>query len=221
VSVAYNNRAFVVGFTGSGKSELLNHLFSSVQVQRLLVDTKDEFSIPGIAPVAGDPGAIDWHAPTIHYIARMSGPDEFDELFEACFRRRRLVVCVHELADLCGYQPNRTPEYVNRYITQGRAHGLGLFGGTQRPRRMPVSALSEAEHVFAFVPRLQGDDHDTLAHMVGEDRQRLGGDLDELQTSSGHHSFVHFNRLARDSRAWPPLPDQLRARTIVGRRTIA
>jgi energy-coupling factor transporter ATP-binding protein EcfA2 len=96
--IVHHDRVFIAGRTGSGKSELINVLFSGFACQRLLVDTKDEFDIPGVERVR-DVAAIDWSEPIIHYVDSSSQAGEFDELFEACLRRRHLVVAVHELAE--------------------------------------------------------------------------------------------------------------------------
>ena len=49
-TIRFNDRVLALGSTGSGKSELLNVLFSRMRggAQRLLVDTKREFAIEGV-----------------------------------------------------------------------------------------------------------------------------------------------------------------------------
>jgi hypothetical protein len=221
VSVEYNDRAFVVGQTASGKSELINHLFTTIRSQRLLVDTKDEFSIEGVEPVRSA-AAIDWQQPIIHYIDNDGGADEFDELFSACCLRRRLTVFVHELADICEHQPNRTGRYVNAYITKGARHGRGLVGGSQLPVRVPTSAKTEAQHVFAFVPPLvRRDDLAAVAGPMGLGADELAAELVGLQEELGEHSFLWWDMRARALTRWGPLPDAMRARIIVSRTTVA
>jgi hypothetical protein len=216
--IRYNDRSLVLGQTRSGKSELLNVIFSSFQAQRVLVDTKDEWAISGVPRVA-DVDAIDWRAPVIHFASERGDPAEFDELFDRAYRQRGpMVVAVHELGDLCDYQPNRTPPAFRRYLSMGAAHGLGLLGASQRPVEMPRRARTEAEHVFAVVPRLDPDDVAVVARMMNLPPERLGRDLDELQQAHGLHSFLWFDRRSRSLAGYQPLPASWRRRSIVQRR---
>src|SRR5947209_8292263 len=63
---SYNQRLYAFGYTGTGKSEILNLLFSGVACQKLLIDNKPEFAIDGVEPVR-DVEEIDWREPVIHY----------------------------------------------------------------------------------------------------------------------------------------------------------
>jgi hypothetical protein len=220
--IVHHDRVFIAGRTGSGKSELINVLFSGFACQRLLVDTKDEFDIPGVERVR-DVAAIDWSEPIIHYVDSSSQAGEFDELFEACLRRRHLVVAVHELADLCEHSPGRTPRAVNAYITKGRAHGLGLLGGSQRPVNIPRTARTEVQHVFAFVPPMDPDDRPVIARMMELEEPALLSLLAQARAKSptGEHSFLWYEQRARELKITPPLPDDVRRRSIVRRRTVA
>lgn len=217
----YNERAAVIGKTRSGKSELLNVQFSALACQRVLIDTKDEFAIDGVEPVS-DPAAIDWDERTIHYVDSGGGAEEFDELFAALGRRRRIVVCVHELADLCEHRPGKTGRWVSGYFTKGGAHGRGALCGTQRPVNVPPVALTEADHMFYVVPRLaKRSDHQALADALDLNADELAGELTTLHREKGPHSYLWWNRREQQLTAWDPLPEQLRARNIVARTTVA
>lgn len=214
------DRVLVLGPTGSGKSVLANTLFSSYRCQRLLVDTKWEFRVQGVEPVESV-AAIDWTAPVIHYRDHSGDLRDVDQLFRACLRRRTdqpgrygLVVCVHELADLCGHQTGATPRWVNAYITKGRAHGLGLLGASQRPVNMPRTARSEAQHVFALARDFDPDDRPVVAKLI----RRSERELDELLVQAravGEHAFLWYDQRAGSLVIKPPLPEQLRGRSIV------
>jgi hypothetical protein len=218
----YNDRVFVAGQTRSGKSELLNVLFSELQVQKVLIDTKGEFAIDDVEPVE-DPAAIDWREPVIHYRTSPAGDlGEIDELFQACMGRRRLTVCCHELSDLCDYSAQRTPRWVNAYISKGGAHGLGFYAGSQRPANVPMRAKTEAQHVFYVVPRLTEDrDHDAMAAPMGIDARALDSELRGAQAEHGRYAFLWWDLRAQQLTAWPPLPEPVRARNLVARTTVA
>lgn len=217
--IRFNDRVFVVGDTGSGKSELLNLLLAQTRVQKLLLDTKGEFSVPDVTP-ARSPDAIDWRLPLIHYVDLAGDLDEYDELFQRFMERRNLVVCVHELADLCADSPGATPRWVGAYIRKGRAMGLGMLGGSQRPVGMPRAARAQAQHVFAFAPELDPPDHKLVASMMRLSPDELSAKLDEAAALSptGQHSYVWFDRRAQTVKLGPPLPGHMR-RQITIRRT--
>lgn len=220
--IAYNQRTLCLGPTGSGKSELLNAQLSAFRVQRVVYDSKDEFSVAG-AELVRDVAAIDWRAPLIHFVPGEDVRGDAQAFFAAAFRQpRALLVAVHELADLCEYRAHATPPAVNRYIRQGRAHGKGLLGASQRPVEMPVSARSEPEHIFAFTtPPLAPDDLDAVARMMGRSPAELLQHLSQAQRELGPFSFVYFDRATGALTLCPPLPEHLRRRTIVNRRSHA
>lgn len=217
--IEYKQRVFVAGQTRSGKSELLNLLFSSFRCQRFLLDTKGgEWSIDGVEQ-STDVAMIDWRQPIVHFVTQTSEVDEVDELFQALNRRRDLVVCVHELGDLCGHSTNRTPASVNRYLSQGGAWGRGLLGASQLPVDMPKRAKTEVQHVFAFAPPLGRDDLETIAQMLsGIDAARLKAMLEDAEREFGPHTFIWFRKGAGAGPViYPPLPQHLRDRIIVRR----
>jgi hypothetical protein len=221
---AYNDRALLIGSTGSGKSELLNWLFAGVRCQRLLLDSKDEFRVRDehgaeVEPV-DEVDAIDWTERTVHFkTSPIADVDEFDALFERCFARRNLVVVVHELADVCAFSPNRTPRWFNAYLSKGRSRGLGLFAGTQRPVQIPVRARTENQHVFMVGERLlDADDHRAVAQAMGQPPRELAELIDRVQDKLGGepdahgrtHAYLWFQRASRRIIACPPLPAEHR-----------
>jgi hypothetical protein len=212
---------------GSGKSVLINYIAcTGYRCQRLLVDTKDEFRVPDVEPVS-DPDAIDWQQPFIHYVDSSGDKREYDKLFRACMTRRQeafdgprtygLVVVVHELADLCGDSPGATPQWVNAYIRKGRAHGLGLLAGSQRPVNLPKIARTESQHVFAFAPGFDPDDRPVVARCMGINEAELAQLLRQAWALSpnGQHSYLWYDRRARTIAIRPPLPEHLRARVSI------
>lgn len=219
--VRWHERVFVAGYTGSGKSGLVNHLFSQLRNQRLLLDTKPEFTVDGVEPVyAVD--EIDWQQPIIHFIEPDQDLEVIDELFYACSRRRNLTIAVHELADLCADQPNRTPRYVKRWLRAGNIFGNGLIGASQRPVCMPTQARTEAQHVFAMVPALDPEDHRIVARLAQMPPEELYDWLERAAhlSPTQRHSFVWIARASRRVRMSPPLPDSLRARSVVRQRPL-
>lgn len=211
--IGYDERTFVAGPTGSGKSTVLNVLFSGLRNQRLLYDTKDEWQVHDVPPVT-DVADIDWRAPVIHFRGD-GGPDEAQELFAAAWRIPNLTICVHELADLCDHMPNRTPTAVRRWITKGRAHGRGLLGGTQRPVGMPRIARTEAQHIFLVLPRLDPDDEDVMVRMCEAGGSDVRAAIARAEQLAPEHSFVWYAKKTRRLHISPPLPRHMLATSIV------
>jgi len=222
--IRFNDRVLSLGQTGSGKSTLLNYLFSTgYRCQRLLVDTKWEWTIEGVEPTTRVE-ALDWEQPIIHYRDERGDLDDFDRLFKACLQRvvhsgrqYGLVVCVHELADLCAHRPNSTPRYVNAYITKAMKKGGGLLAGSQRPVNMPKTARSESQHTFAFAPGFDADDRPVVA----KNMRITDAQLEDLLTQAaalsptGEHSYLWFEERAKRIHIRPPLPAALLRRSVV------
>lgn len=218
--IGYHERVFVAGPTESGKSELLNFLFSQFRCQRLLYDTKGhEWSIEGVEPVS-DPAAIDWTQPIIHYVTATTEVAEADEVFSQAERRHDLVVAVHELGDLCEYTTNKTPASVNRYLSQGGAKGRGFLGASQEPVDMPKRAKKEINHAFLMCPAMSAEHLAEVAKFAGGELSgpELAAELEQLQREEGLHSFMHLPRGAlQEPTTYPPLPEWMRAQIIVNR----
>ena len=217
--IRFNDRALIVGKTGSGKSELINVLFSKMAggAQRVLIDTKREFGITGVTPVVGDPESIDRIQPIVHYVHRGGGPDEMQRLFLACHARRRIVLAIHELGDICDFKASKTPPAFNEYVSKGRALGQGLIAGTQRPFEIPSRARSEADHVHVFTPRLDLEqDVKAAGQALGMDHRQLSTALDQLQEKLGEHSFLCRHK-GGQVQAFTPLDESERSEIIVAR----
>jgi hypothetical protein len=221
--VEWNDRVLIVARTGAGKSELLNVLFSELRNQRLLVDPKDEFAIEGVERI-GVVDRLDFaEQQTLHYVpAPDTGADDWEQLFERCYRQRHLTVVVHEAAYTVGFSPNRAGPWHNSFLAQGRAHGLGAWYATTRPVKNPTYITSEPGHVFAFAERMaRVDDHRALAESMDMDPTELADEQRKLLAEHGKHGFLWANRSTGEVRAMPPMPESVRAMSIVQRRSVA
>lgn len=218
--IRYTDRVFVGGINGSGKSVLINHLASRYRCQLLLYDTKDEFTVPGVDPVH-KPEQIDWEQPIVHLIDDAGDLKETDRLFKRLWQRKvgrtghryGLVVVVHELGDLCADQPGGTPQWVSVYIRKGRAHGLGLLAGSQRPRNIPRVARTESQHVFSFAGGFDPEDVPVMAGMhrlTVPEFERALAQASEL----GEHAYLWYDKRARTNVIRPPLPAHMLERTL-------
>jgi hypothetical protein len=228
--IYYQDRVLVLASTGGGKSTLLNFLFSTAyRCQRFLLDTKDEWRIDGVEPVSRLE-RIDWEQPVVHYIDDRGDKTEYERLFKALIARRQgrvpgprrygLVVCVHELADLCGDAPGATPPAVSAYLRKGRAHGQGLLGASQRPVNLPKAAKTEAQHYFVMCADMDADDAATIAKALRITEGELARHVEQARALApspdlADYAYLWYDRPARLLTAYPPLPAHLLSRSFV------
>lgn len=223
--INYFDRAVAIGFTQSGKSELINIPFSGFRCQRALVDYKREFALPEVSPVY-DPDQLDWSQPLIHFRPHPGrGPEQFEEFFQAAMELTGpLVVACHEIGALINYRPQAAGPYLTAYFTQGAALGKGALMATQRPKNVPVFCLTEADHHFVTVPQLtRDDDLQTVADAmspVNQDRftkDDLSRELTSAISLHGRYSFLWKDRRSGVLQTFSPLPEHIRRMSIVKR----
>ena len=218
--IRWHDRVFVVGYTGSGKSEILNYLFSGLRNQKLLLDTKPEFHIEGVQPVSRVED-IDFTQPIIHYRDLAGDLDAYDDLFYECHHRRNFTICCHELADLCEDQPNKVPKWVRMSLRKGNVFGNGILAGSQRPVGMPRQARTESQHAIHMTPALDPEDEEIVAKMMKMPVDELHRLLEEAAATSsdpeGRFAAVWHDRRVGETKILPPLPPEVRAQIIVRR----
>lgn len=171
-----NDRIFAVGSTGSGKTTLMLGLLSGVRKTPIvIVDTKGDDVIARFTRSHGFYETNKLAIPSEKYPrVVIHGPPSgewWDPLFWAVMRLDTgCVVYVDELTHLTN--PWKVePGLANGY-SNGRGRRVGFWGGSQRPSRIAVGAMSEADHFFAF--RLGWpDDEDVVARLIRFGRMRF------------------------------------------------
>lgn len=151
------DRILVAGKTRTGKSTVALYLFSRFRGQRVAIDPKAEWVMPGALTVRSPEQlavALE-RAPLIRYIPTRADRDEWEAvyglLFETVRRRRRgLVILTHEAAAVSS--ASWRPTGLRMIQQQGAALGIGHVVCTQRPVHVAKELLTEAEHVFVFTP---------------------------------------------------------------------
>jgi hypothetical protein len=228
--IYYQDRVLVLASTGGGKSTLLNYLFSTAyRCQRFLLDTKDEWRIDGVEPTSRV-DRIDWTQPVIHYVDDRGDKAEYERLFKTLLARRQgrvpgprrygIVVCAHELADLCGDSPGATPPAVSAYLRKGRAHGQGMLGASQRPVNLPKAAKTEAQHYFVMAGEMDPDDEEVIARAVRMQPGELARALAQARELApspdlADYAYLWYDRPAKRTVVYPPLPPELLERSFV------
>lgn len=168
IRILSSERVLIAGKTGSGKTTLARKLLSNIK-RLVIVDSKstladwsqetwqEQFNrtirfknprVERLLPPAGkDPGG--WYA------------KHFERMYKEC----NLLLYIDELFNM----PNDTDaqSWLRSLYTQGRERGIGVWSSTQRPKAIPLVALSEAEHFFIFQLNLL-DDRKRIAEFAGD-----------------------------------------------------
>ncbi len=165
IKIKANERIFVTGRTGSGKSVLVKNLLLPQIGNYVLYDYKHEITQPGavyfhdVADFQKQP-----NCPEIIYRPATGSDEEFDQLCRQVYHRGNNVLILDELANhvtATKIQPH--PDLIMRL---GRSKGVGIINCTQRPRGTHNNIISQCEHFFIF-QLLQDSDRKKLAEFCG------------------------------------------------------
>lgn len=189
ISLLSNERVFICGKTGSGKTFLARYL--TKHIKRLVVlDGKGTLGTPewGLTEFTN---SSDLHAKEFRLRAypplKTDLADYWDSILTKCLYAGNITIYIDELYAVCPPNKQPSPSLFACY-TRGREYGLGMWASTQRPVWIPLVALSEAEHFFVF--RLQ----------LLEDKQRLAAFMgtDVILPIQDEHGFYYMRAVDDD-----------------------
>ncbi|MHA2642967.1 MAG: hypothetical protein V2G41_10000 [bacterium JZ-2024 1] len=117
-------------------------------------------------------------------------PEKLDLIADWIYRRENCTYYIDEVFDCC--VDNYSPVYLRRVLKQGRSKNIRAIVTTQRPSRIPLDILSEAEHYFCF--RLQ----------LKDDRRRMSEFMGDavLVPPAREHSYYYYNVLDDELRQY-------------------
>jgi DNA helicase HerA-like ATPase len=167
-----SEHVFIAGGTGSGKTYLCEQYLNGFD-NVIVLDTKGFFnwdsSIDLIPVFETLSELMEFKEGKAIYRPRFEELNqEYYNLFlEWIYRRRNTVVVIDELMEVAP-SPSTYPPYLKGILTRGRQLNVGCWCLTQRPKDIPIIAMSEATHFFIF--RLNfPDDRERIAKIIGYD----------------------------------------------------
>lgn len=183
VDIDGNNRVFVVGKTGSGKTFWAMYMLAA-QPRLVCVDLKGSVTIDEYSwdqPGSESMRALENGRPVR---VRVREYDHALRYMQAAYSAGGVIVYVDEVLMLAP-KGGRPPLELEQIWTRGRELGVGGWAATQRPVYMPLWLVSESEWTVCF--RLRMDD----------DRKRMADDAmgeEAREPITDKHGFL----IARD-----------------------
>lgn len=101
-----------------------------------------------------------------------------DRLCRHAYYVERCAVALDELP--AGTDANRPLQWLGVLLRRGREAGITTYVATQRPMDIPLTILSEAEHVFVFDLNLEGD------------RRRIREVIGDYPEPAHRHGFAYW-----------------------------
>lgn len=145
------SRVFFTGQTGSGKSTLARILLSSYQ-HVVIYDGKGDVDWKGYTTHTSLRSLVqDEKATRFIYqpdIKEVSNQESIEKFFEWIYLRRHTLLYVDEIYSIT--IGSQIPFWYHACLTRGRALGISVWSGSQRPMLIPSTVLSESENAFIF-----------------------------------------------------------------------
>lgn len=156
IQIKSNERVFVTGKTGCGKSVLVKKLLLPQMHSYVIYDHKHEIELAEaekffrLADFKEKPNRRE-----IIYRPMVADDNEFNNLCRQIYSRGRNVLVLDEVADHT--TASKITKYHDLIMRLGRSRGVGIVNCTQRPIGVHNNILSQSEHFFIFALPLEGD----------------------------------------------------------------
>ena len=150
LNIKSNDRIFLAGMTGSGKTVLAKQMMDSCP-RGIIYDIAWESALMSDGyEIVHDYKKIDF-IKSQKWIVQPNNdkPAAFNKFCEWCFYEcENLMLYVEEISDLVGKQSS--PEFFGTILRRGRKQGIGCMMVTQMPVQVHKLCISQAQHVIVF-----------------------------------------------------------------------
>jgi hypothetical protein len=169
-----SQRLYICGRTGTGKSTLALELARRC-ASLVVYDPKWQITVPGARVVEGAGQGLAAARRELAVIVRPGlgeeRPELVDELALIVLARGNSVLWLDELPTW----PQGTRPGLYDLLRRGRALGAGVIACTQRPHRVPLELMSEADTLAAFRLHLERD-RERVGELAGDQaRHQVAG----------------------------------------------
>jgi hypothetical protein len=172
-----DEHVYIVGTTGSGKTELTRFLLRGAK-RVMVLDPKWEFRLDGYEYRNSLP--IFWRDFTIVHRPRrgQTGDLNMARMVMEAWKRRNIRIVVDELAAVGDFFP-ATLVALSEVMRTGRSRRVSVWSASQRPRWTPRLFLSEARAIMMF-PLQLAEDRRYIAGMIGPAALEESDDLHQF-----------------------------------------
>ncbi len=153
-AIGPQQRAVIIGKTGSGKTVLAKELLRRMLAKRrhvVVYDGKGEIDWPEFKVYKHLAELVTAKESKLLYqpeYEEMVNPDVVNAFFHWIYTRKNTTVYIDEVYLIT--KRNELPRWYGACLMQGRQLGISVISATQRPKGIPQVILSESEHWFIF-----------------------------------------------------------------------
>jgi ABC-type dipeptide/oligopeptide/nickel transport system ATPase component len=167
--VRNDERAVIVGRTGSGKTTLARQILSRCY-NVIAYDVKGEIEIEDAIIITNPERLSHIRLSGRSVVYRPSpefwGMDYVEGFFKWVYMKRNCTLYVDEMYAVM--EGNRSANWFRAILTRGRSLKIRTIACTQRPFSIPLSLLSESDKRYMFELSLQ-DDRKRMSELMGDE----------------------------------------------------
>ena len=167
-------QVFICGQSGAGKTFFAINTFLPPLKRIILMDPKwEHFYKKAVYVHSPDElqRALSYNKTKLIYQPHTSDIEEFDQVCKLVFVRGNVTLFLDETTYAIK-SAMQLPVWFGNIVRMGRSRNISVIALTQRPSQIPLSIISEAQHIVAFRLSLEGD-RKKIAGIVGEDAMQL------------------------------------------------